>query len=73
MQFRTQKNMTIIGNANPMAKERVHPAEKRMKMPICSKMTEKRIISSIRKEELFSLLIKESLFDTSSEHIKIKQ
>ena len=61
MQSPIQKNMMTIGNVNLMEKRQAHPAAKRMKMLTYFKMTERKITLSMQKEELFSLLIRESL------------
>lgn len=66
MQFPIQKNMMTIGNVNLMEKKQVHPAAKRMKMPIYSKMMGRKIILSMQKGELFSQPIKEFLSGISN-------
>ena len=66
IQFPIQKNMMTIGSVSLPAKEQYHPAERQMRTPICFKMTEKEIISSMQKEELFSLRIKEFLSGISN-------
>ena len=66
MQFPIQKNMMTIGNVNLMEKKQVHPAAKRMKMPIYSKMMGRKIILSMQEGELFSQPIKEFLSGISN-------